>query len=113
MSKGVKSLERQTVAIITIVGRENIGNRLQNYAVSEILTEEGFETSTLLYYSSDSGGSKERIKSMIYYFLKSLGVVNSKFFMERVKKNHKLSLVNEFDRRYIKITNNIYSEVKI
>jgi hypothetical protein len=38
------------VAIVTLIGYENYGNRLQNYATQEVIKNLGFEAKTLIYY---------------------------------------------------------------
>lgn len=56
------------VGIITLLGYRNYGNRLQNYAVQEVLQKFGFEGDTILY-SIYEGTKKEvvirRIRSII------------------------------------------------
>ena len=37
------------IGIITLIGEENYGNRLQNYAVQEILRSINCDTKTILY----------------------------------------------------------------
>ena len=45
------------VAIITINDNSNIGNRLQNYAVQELLKKKGCKVETILYYASNNNES--------------------------------------------------------
>lgn len=90
------------VGIITINDKVNIGNRLQNYAVQELLKECGCEPTTLIYSSHDSKSDfKSRIKIFISNLLMKYGLLSSKFFIKRIKKDSKLLITAEFNKKYI------------
>jgi len=54
------------VAIITITGGDNYGNRLQNYAVQYFLKKYGCDSSSIIYFPSiDNESTINRIKIFI------------------------------------------------
>lgn len=73
---------KKKAAILTLNGYENYGNRLQNYAVQEVLSQLGFECDTILIDRKN---------------LKSEGFVN------RFKK---ISSFSEFSSKLYKKINN-------
>ncbi len=90
------------VCIITINDHINIGNRLQNYAVQELLKDRGFEVSTLIYESYDGEASKlYKLKAYIKNLLVKANVFTSDFYIKSVKKSPKMLLVKEFNKKHI------------
>lgn len=47
IKKEVSSMNKKKVAIITCIGKNNFGNRLQNYALQKVLQDKGFYVETL------------------------------------------------------------------
>ncbi len=53
------------VGILTLFGYQNYGNRLQNYAVHEILREKGYESETIVYVNTTPKKVLRNIKSYL------------------------------------------------
>ena len=97
------------VAIITLFGVTNIGNRLQNYAVQELLKARGCQASTLMYEFCDEEGSiSYRFKVFLQSLLIRSGIYNSYFFLRYYKKAPKMVLLEEFNRKYVNLTRKYY-----
>lgn len=67
------------IAIVTLFGFSNYGNRLQNYALQEAIKKEGHDVTSLV-----ANSSKEILKSKIKSFI--------------TRQNGKISLVPQFER---------------
>ena len=91
------------IAIITIIDPVNIGNRLQNYAVQELLSSKGFDVDTLHYFVSDDDRLITTIKSSIHCFLIKIGVLYSNLFIKYIKRNPKMLLVKNFNSNNIEL----------
>lgn len=92
-------------AIITIIDKENIGNRLQNYAVQELLKETKLDVTTLDYYNTNNNDSfLESFKLNTYSILSKIGFFQTGFYIDLIKHNPRLRLVREFNKTYINIT---------
>ena len=52
------------IAIVTLNGYHNYGNRLQNYAAQEVLKSLGFHVETIIYESREANEKKEEFKIM-------------------------------------------------
>ncbi len=93
------------VGIITLYGNTNIGNKLQNYAVGKILTEQGASPCTIVYYPSDKqGDAKAGVKLFLKKLLEKSGLCYTDFYLKKVKKNPRLALIKKFDTDYIPTT---------
>lgn len=93
------------IAIITIIDRENIGNRLQNYAVQELLKEMALDVTTIDYYNTNNNNSIfERLKLNIFCFLSRIGFFQTNLYIDRIKHNPKLRLICEFNKEYVRIS---------
>lgn len=88
------------IAILTLIGPENIGNRLQNYAVQELLKNKNFDVETLYYNVSDDNFKSKAISIIHSLFIK-FGILDSDFYIDKIKKNPKMALVKEFNDKYI------------
>lgn len=104
------------VGIITICDYQNYGNRLQNYAVQEILKDLGYEVTTIVNNSPkpdtiDSLPYKERIKRLISQnpskiFDKILLKIGDKLNAKKksLLLNQKISSFKNFTSKYISET---------
>lgn len=79
------------IAIVTLLGSSNYGNKLQNYATQEVLRYLGFEVETLLVYNKCETNEPNMIS-----------------FMDRVVNLRKRSFKEIFSRIEIKIWNRLY-----
>lgn len=88
------------IGIVSIYDNENLGNRLQNYAVQKILKEYADEVITL---------KNTYKKSFFEFLLKQLGF-NENYWFNRyiLHKNRKVKFL-EFNRRYIKTSTELVS----
>ena len=101
------------VGIITLIGIINIGNRLQNYAVQELLKAQGCEVSTLLYEFHDVEGSTlYKCKAFLHHLLLRSNIYTSYFFLRYIKRSPKMVLVEEFNRKHIVFNNKYYFKTK-
>ena len=99
-------------AIITIVSVENIGNRLQNYAVQELLKEYKLSVTTIDNYNVNNGSLTEIIKADLFSFLLKIGFFETKIYIDVIKRNPRLRLVRDFNRKYISITHKYLFKTK-
>lgn len=105
---------KKKIGIITIIDYNNYGNRLQNYAVQEILKKYEFEVETILNEPNKSIGVSKisEIKRFIYYPLKQKKAV----VMEKVwlKKNRDLyeKVIRERKESFIDFTKKYIVETK-
>lgn len=101
------------VGIITINDAVNIGNRLQNYAVQEILKEHGHEVYTLIYdvYDDEAKGIS-KIKIFLDNLMVKSGFSTSDIYIKKVKKNPKMLLVKKFNMRYINTTRKKFLKIR-
>lgn len=98
------------IAISTLVGYFNYGNRLQNYALQEVLRDMGNDVCTIRDYTNiiKHDSFSNRLKRTLLngtFFKKVLKKINIKGKMT----NHRLSIIREnkfkkFTKRYIKET---------
>ncbi|GAA0109166.1 polysaccharide pyruvyl transferase family protein [Clostridium tertium] len=98
------------VGIKTVYGEFNLGNKLQNYAVVEVLKRNNLNPTTIRYIQAKFlrgilGNIKDIIKRIIY-ILPNIGMVSKK-----VKINlNRLKLFEKFSQEYLEITSTIYNE---
>ena len=82
------------VAIITINDNSNIGNRLQNYAVQELLKKKGCKVETILYYASNNNESvMYNIKAYINALLTKCGFITT----IKKRKDPRVNLCDRFN----------------
>lgn len=99
----------KNVAIKTVYGEFNIGNKLQNYAVVVQLKKHNLNPTTIQYIQlkflkNTKGKIKENIKSLIYKVPINISVVKKvKIGIERI------SIFKEFSRKYLNISE-VYNE---
>ena len=73
------------VGIITLYGNSNYGNKLQNYALQEVIKKLGFEVETIAY-KFEGNTILNRIKTKIIKFIKNLcNLKNCKTIINRNK----------------------------
>ena len=95
--------------IITIVDHINIGNRLQNYATQELLKAQGCDVSTLVYATADEEGTKlYQLKAFLKNLLVRTNIFTSPFYIKHIKKSPKMLLVQEFNKKYVKLTSRYF-----
>lgn len=115
-------------AILTINDYNNYGNRLQNYAVQEILKNHHFEVETIrheldvetLYRQYGGQNSNNKLIRKISTLLKlsnkdRIKLIKNKFMSKDMKllKNNRINRFKEFSNEMIKETNFTISELKI
>ncbi len=101
------------IGIITLYGRGNIGNKLQNYAVVKILKEYGFDSSTIIYYPVDSqGGLKAYAKLYAKKLVEKTGICTTDFYIKRIEKSKRMLLFRDFDKKYIPTTSKYLFKTK-
>lgn len=99
---------KKKAAILTLNGYENYGNRLQNYAVQEVLSQLGFECDTILIDRKNlkSEGFVNRFKkisSFSEFSSKLYKKINNKLNQNVIKKRRYILM--KFSERYISETN--------
>lgn len=88
-------------AIITFTSGFNYGNRLQNYAVQEILKDIGFDVVTIRDDKGKYKGAKRVIKDIVSAVYGLLGFINISKLTEWERK----SSFERFNRKYLKMSN--------
>lgn len=103
----------KNIGIVTIIDYNNYGNRLQNYAVQELLKEMNSSVSTLRINIDHGFTRKEKIRNMI-----KKGLVTSikEKVMYRINKKLKLkkygNIINSREKHFINFTNKYINETK-
>lgn len=100
----------KNVAIKTVYGEFNLGNKLQNYAVVEILKKQNLNPTTVRYtqlkfVKGIKGNIKDLIKRIIAIF-----PINSKFANKiKIKLDRDEIFVN-FSKNYLCLSQNVYNQ---
>ena len=87
------------IGIVTITELDNLGNRLQNYALQEVLKRKNFEVETirnLIIY-----GNRKKCLYKISELFKGIVKGNFKYRLGMVTKQHRFE---KFDRKYFKFS---------
>lgn len=95
--------ENKKAGIITIVDLTNYGNRLQNYAVSEVLKKKGIESETLNFVECSSS---KRVMCEIKQAFRSVPFIyDSVLFLMGKKslKKKRIYCFNKFSRKYLPV----------
>lgn len=93
------------VAVFTINGNPNFGNKLQNYAVQKVLKDLDFDSETIINNTNISRDN--RTNKQLFFesnFSKRIEMIKNKIFLEVYKKQNydrKLSF-DKFTKKYIK-----------
>lgn len=82
------------VGIVTITSGNNFGNRLQNYALTNIIEKNGYICETI--HNND----KKSIKALVKSFLK-----NTIFYKKYYRENNRNKSFKRFNKSYIKFSN--------
>ncbi len=91
------------VAVVTLMGHANLGNRLQNYAVQKILENRGYEVTSI--YTATKTCSICSVHGLIeraHGLLLRSGVRNSRLYARSLGKGEQEVLGLEFTRKYIR-----------
>ena len=76
------------IGIVTLYGNTNYGNRLQNYAIQEILRQRGYEVETLVCKKNTA---KNRLRKVYHGVMSPLGE----------KKSRRMSRFNRFNKEMV------------
>ncbi len=76
------------IAIFTLCGYKNYGNRLQNYALQETIEKMGFSSETIWLYSEKKESFVYRIKIYIKNFVKIILKHINRLKLERLRKKN-------------------------
>ncbi|MGX7328549.1 polysaccharide pyruvyl transferase family protein [Enterococcus bulliens] len=98
-------------AIRTIVDYNNYGNRLQNYALQEILKKKGFEVVTIKNHYTKKNAKKNYVNLLMSNQI--LNKINNKYKNFKYKKvnNERINNFLEFTKTYIAETANNYEKM--
>lgn len=77
------------IGIVTLYGNTNYGNRLQNYAIQEILKQRGFEVETLVCCRNEP---KALLRKNYHAFMSLIGE----------KKSKRMTLFNHFNKEMVR-----------
>lgn len=89
-------MKNKKVGIITIFDTENLGNRLQNYAVQELIKERGYDPYTVRVYDP------HKVNMLKKSLMIRTRIVKNELLPIIVEKNKRKSLFIRFNRLYIK-----------
>src|SRR5690625_2987131 len=98
------------IGIITLNGYFNYGNRLQNYALQEMLKDLGFEVETIINDSlqirSEGKRKIERIKGKSFkeLYLTSIKMVENFLYKNKLDRQRS-QIFRDFSRMYLSETN--------
>jgi len=100
------------IGIITLNGYFNYGNRLQNFALQEILKSYNFEVETLWIKRSQTKKRENVLKRFLKVFLKPVNVAQrtKKILFPDKNKAKRIKRFKEFSNQYINESNYIISE---
>lgn len=85
------------ILLVTLQGA-NLGNRLQNYALQEVLKKIGCIVYTPFYDRPENNSLKRKLKNSIKVILGFLGVRNFKYYL---KNQRRIRAFQRFDNAYI------------
>jgi len=91
-------MRKRKVLLVTVQGYFNYGNRLQNYALQEMLKDLGFEVHTLMAEEHLRTYSKDKWKFYIKYILTTMGV---KHFVISYSDTMRRRRLFNFTKQYI------------
>ena len=91
------------VAILTITDGTNYGNRLQNYALQEVLKELGIEVETIRRKTFHDLSIKVKIINNIKHLIKTLIRSNNTYWGNR----NRINKFNDFNQKYIKFNKTV------
>jgi hypothetical protein len=105
-------IQKKKVGIITLHGYENYGNKLQNYALQEIIKELGYEAHTLIITDTKRKSSGNKFLSTIKANIdkpiniickKIVNKINKKLYYYRYSEiiKRRTSLFKEFSNMYL------------
>lgn len=100
--------KQKKIGILTLNGYVNYGNRLQNYALQEVLKNLGFQVVTIRVNRSNNNKVSNRIKnvkSLHELSLKIKNRVNYSFQKKYIKSRE--YIFKDFSNKYLNETNNI------
>lgn len=93
------------IGLVTIIGYQNYGNRLQNYAAQEVLEGLGFEVITILNIQKEPLIKKNNLADRFKNINKKVILNKIKNFFNKAKKNkeiqNKISKFKKFSEQYI------------
>src|SRR5699024_7652075 len=105
------------VGIITLNGYFNYGNRLQNYALQEILKDLGFEVETIINKTKSKKQTKSKIKVIKEKNVKEIFVIVNKKIKNYLYKDkldkQRTQIFKDFSLSYISETDFSISEDNI
>lgn len=106
------------VGIITLNGYYNYGNRLQNYALQELVKSIGFEVETIInetkFESKESNNIIEKIKNKNLMEISKAALNKLESYLYKNKLNRiRTEIFKEFSNQYINETNFTISENNI
>ena len=100
------------IGIITLNGYFNYGNRLQNYALQDVIENFGFECETLINSTNLSGQETTIAKSSIQIFMEKslkekIEMINYKLNKRKINEysDKRQNIFINFSKKYIKETN--------
>jgi len=118
-------IQKKKVGIITLHGYENYGNKLQNYALQEIIKELGYEAHTLIITDTKRKSSgnkylrtiKANINKPINVICKNIiDKIDKKLYYIRHKNiiNQRIRIFKEFSKMYLneQFYSNLQSDLK-
>jgi hypothetical protein len=93
------------IAILTLNGYKNYGNRLQNYALQQVIKKYGFEVETLIVGKSENNLSKKTLnhKGLSLLMIKKI-IKNQMKKMNKKSEEIREQKFREFTLQYIKET---------
>lgn len=104
------TIQHKKIGILTLNGYVNYGNRLQNYALQEVLKSIGFEVETIRVNRSNKPEISERLKSIsnLNDLLTKIKNRLNHYLQKNVRQSRE-SIFREFSHKHLNETKNIIS----
>lgn len=99
------------IGIITLNGYFNYGNRLQNYALQEVINTFGYDCETILnntFINKNDFQNKSKINKFLNSTLnEKIKMLNNKINREKIRNlnEKRIAIFKDFSKKYIKETN--------
>lgn len=102
-------MDKKKILIISLYGNNNYGNKLQNYALQEVLKEFGYDVETFVYLRENTPNSSKELRRISYNkYFKAM----AKNFLLAVNNNMLKSNLSEAEKIRVKNIENFDKLIK-
>lgn len=109
MTRRMDKIFHAQVAVVTLYGNNNFGNKLQNYAILKVFEKMGMDGHTIRYKNSVShasvirNGVKRLFKNVFFFFLP----FTSKAIQQKAR-NRRVERMQSFNKEFLRYKENVH-----